>query len=85
MATKKATTKKTVAKKTTAKKPAVKTAAAKTTKSTVKAKAPAKKTTAKAIDNHKCEVATFWGGIIITLAAVGAFMVLAWAIGQVIR
>ena len=67
-----ATTKKTTAKKTTVKKTVAKKAAPK--------KVATKKTTSK-----KCANAYFWGGIAIALCAAGAFMVLAFGLGQVIR
>ncbi len=70
MATKKTTAKKTTAKKTVAKKAA-----------------PAKKVAAKKVapKKGKCANAYFWGGIAIALCAAGAFMVLAFGLGQVIR
>ena len=71
MATKKTTAKKTTVKKATVKKTVAKKAAP---------KAAAKKTTAK-----KCSGAYFWGGIAIALCAAGAFMVLAYGVGAVIR
>jgi predicted phage tail protein len=72
---KKTTTKKTVAKKTVAKKA--------TAKRTVAKKTVAKKAVTKA-DTH-VENAYFWGGLAIALCAAGAFMVLAFGIGQMIR
>lgn len=59
-------------KKTTAKKTAVK-------------KTTAKKTVAKKAASKKCSGAYFWGGIAIALCAAGAFMVLAYGVGAVIR
>lgn len=66
-----------------------------TTKRTVKAapkKTAAKKTVAKKaapkkvakVDKHS-EAAYFWGGLAIALCAAGAFMVLAFGIGSMIR
>ena len=62
-----------------------------TTKKTVKKAAPkktvAKKTAAKKapkVDKH-AEAAYFWGGLAIALCAAGAFMVLAFGIGSMIR
>lgn len=69
MATKKTTAKKTTVKKTVAKKAAPK-------------KVAAKRDTSK---KCKCANAYFWGGIAIALCAAGAFMVLAFGLGQVIR
>lgn len=63
-------------KKTTAKTTAKKTAVKKTT---------AKKTVAKKAASKKCSGAYFWGGIAIALCAAGAFMVLAYGVGAVIR
>ena len=59
-------------KKTTAKKTAVK-------------KTTAKKTVAKKATSKKCSGAYFWGGIAIALCAAGAFMILAYGVGAVIR
>ncbi len=59
-------------KKTTAKKTAVK-------------KTTAKKTVTKKAASKKCSGAYFWGGIAIALCAAGAFMVLAYGVGAVIR
>lgn len=67
--------KKTTTKKTVAKKPVAKKATAKRT--------VAKKAVTKA-DTH-VENAYFWGGLAIALCAAGAFMVLAFGIGQMIR
>ena len=63
-------------KKTTAKTTAKKTAVKKTT---------TKKTVAKKAASKKCSGAYFWGGIAIALCAAGAFMVLAYGVGAVIR
>ena len=64
-------------KKTTAKTTAVKKTAAK--------KTTAKKTVAKKAASKKCSGAYFWGGIAIALCAAGAFMILAYGVGAVIR
>ena len=68
-------------KKTTVKKTTVKKAAP---KKTVAKKVAPKKTVAKKTAK-KCANAYFWGGIAIALCAAGAFMVLAFGLGQVIR
>lgn len=72
---KKTTTKKAVSKKAAAKKPAVK-------KSTTKKTVAKKQAT---IDSKKVENMYFWGGLLIALCAAGAFMVLAFGIGSMIR
>ena len=44
-----------------------------------------KKTTKKVAPKKSCSNAYFWGGLAIALCAAGAFMVLAFGIGSVIR
>lgn len=60
-----------------------KTTTKKTTKRPAK-KTVAKKTTAKKVDK-RTENIYFWGGLAIALCAAGAFMVLAFGIGSMIR
>ena len=55
------------------------------TKKTTAKKTAVKKTTAKKAASKKCSGAYFWGGIAIALCAAGAFMVLAYGVGAVIR
>jgi hypothetical protein len=58
----------------------------KTTKKAPAKRATARKTTTKKVAPKKnCSNAYFWGGIAIALCAAGAFMVLAFGIGSVIR